>query len=156
MYNAWMRARSASAWLPPTLRRRVRSAHSKMMRRGYLTALSQASRWGRLLPIARRAFADVEVLKNLPYTAGPGTPSEHAMDLYRPRQLAGPAPVVLYIHGGAFTDLSKDTHWMMGLAFAHAGYIVCNINYRLAPKHVFPAARASSMAAGNTCLGAKR
>ncbi|MGB1015522.1 MAG: alpha/beta hydrolase, partial [Nannocystaceae bacterium] len=139
-----MRARST--WLPPTLRRRVRSVHSTMMRRGYLTALAQASRWGRLLPIARRAFTSVEVLKNLSYTTSSGS-SEQVMDVYRPRQLSGPAPVVLYIHGGAFTDLSKDTHWMMGLAFAHAGYIVCNINYRLAPKHPFPAAIEDALAA---------
>ncbi|MGB1275834.1 MAG: alpha/beta hydrolase [Nannocystaceae bacterium] len=117
-----------------------------MMRRGYLTALAQASRWGRLLPIARRAFTSVEVLKNLSYTTSSGS-SEQVMDVYRPRQLSGPAPVVLYIHGGAFTDLSKDTHWMMGLAFAHAGYIVCNINYRLAPKHPFPAAIEDALAA---------
>ncbi len=113
------------------------------MRRGYLTALAHASRWGRHLPIARRAFRDVEVWTDLRY----GNGREQVFDLYRPRHLDGPAPVVLYIHGGAFTDLSKDTHWMMGLTFAHAGYLVCNINYRLAPEHPFPAAIEDSLTA---------
>jgi acetyl esterase len=48
--------------------------------------------------------------------------------------------VVFYVHGGAFSLLSKDTHWVMGLAFARHGYLVVNVNYRLAPEHPFPAA----------------
>jgi acetyl esterase len=48
--------------------------------------------------------------------------------------------VVLYIHGGGFQLLSKETHWVMGLAFARAGYLVCNMSYRKAPQHPFPAA----------------
>jgi acetyl esterase len=48
--------------------------------------------------------------------------------------------VVLYVHGGGFRILSKDTHWPMGLAFASRGFVVFNINYRLAPRHRFPAA----------------
>jgi len=47
---------------------------------------------------------------------------------------------VFYIHGGAFKALSKDTHWLMGMMFARAGFLVVNINYRLAPHHPCPAA----------------
>jgi acetyl esterase len=47
---------------------------------------------------------------------------------------------MLYVHGGAFSILSKDTHWVMGLAYAKRGFVVFNINYRLAPQHPFPAA----------------
>jgi acetyl esterase len=46
---------------------------------------------------------------------------------------------MLYVHGGGFHALSKDTHWLMGLAFARAGYVVFNINYRLSHQHPFPA-----------------
>src|SRR5262249_8451053 len=66
----------------------------------------------------------------------------HRLDVYRPlrERRSAPWPVVLYVHGGGFRILSKDTHWMMGLAFARNGYLVFNINYRLAPRHPFPAA----------------
>ena len=65
---------------------------------------------------------------------------ERRLDIYRPANSPGPWPVVLYVHGGAFRSLSKDTHWLMGLAFARRGYLVFNVDYRLAPKHRFPAA----------------
>jgi acetyl esterase len=55
--------------------------------------------------------------------------------------------VVLYVHGGGFRILSKDTHWLFGLMFARRGYVVFNIDYRLAPKHPFPAAVQDSFAA---------
>ncbi|MGB5810657.1 MAG: alpha/beta hydrolase [Polyangiales bacterium] len=75
-----------------------------------------------------------------------GNPS-HQLDIYRPTKRSGPLPIVMYIHGGAFNLLSKDTHWLMGLAFARAGYLVFNVNYRLAPRDPFPAAVADTCAA---------
>ncbi|MCA9625739.1 MAG: alpha/beta hydrolase fold domain-containing protein, partial [Myxococcales bacterium] len=36
--------------------------------------------------------------------------------------------------------LSKDTHYVMALAFARAGYLVVNVDYRLAPRDPYPAA----------------
>ncbi|MFO0635528.1 MAG: alpha/beta hydrolase [Nannocystaceae bacterium] len=66
--------------------------------------------------------------------------------MYRPQGAAESRPVVLYVHGG-FRVLSKDSHWIMGLAFARAGYVVFNIGYRLAPRHPFPAALQDAAAA---------
>ena len=79
----------------------------------------------------------VEVLRDIPYLrSGLGA---HDLDVYRPIERDGPLPLVLYVHGGAFRSLSKDTHWVMGLAFARRGFVVANVNYRLAPEHRFPA-----------------
>jgi acetyl esterase len=83
----------------------------------------------------------VEVTRDVPYRVGHSKIAEHhLLDIYRPVTRPGPWPVVLYVHGGAFSILSKDTHWLMGLVFARFGYLVVNISYRLAPRHPFPAA----------------
>jgi len=93
---------------------------------------------GKLHPHARPARHNVELLTNIPYLDD-GSP-EHLLDIYRPTRGSGPWPVVLYLHGGGFRILSKDTHWIMGLAFARRGFVVVNVNYRLAPAHRYPAA----------------
>lgn len=97
---------------------------------------------GRLHPAARPERHDVEVLRDIPYFDS--GMAEHQLDVYRPRAVArgelGRVPVVVYVHGGSFRILSKDSHWMMGLAFARRGYLVFNVSYRLAPRHRFPAA----------------
>lgn len=101
-----------------------------------------ASRLGRLHPESAPAKHGLEVVRDVAY----GTPSEPArvLDVYRPHDSAEPhphlRPAVLYVHGGGFRILSKDTHWVMALAYARRGYVVFNVDYRLAPAHRFPAA----------------
>jgi acetyl esterase len=98
------------------------------------------------LPNARPERHGVERIVDIHYaTDDEVAPHAHAhgysrLDVYRPVRRAGPLPVVLYVHGGGFRILSKDTHWLMAIAFARRGYVVFNIDYRLAPKHPFPAA----------------
>jgi acetyl esterase len=113
----------------------VRLRVSQLAARVFFEGLSSI---GRLHPASRPEAHDVEVLRDIPYLASGH--ALHKLDLYRPRQRRAALPVVLYIHGGGFQLLSKDTHWMMGLVFARAGYLVVNISYRLAPDDPFPAA----------------
>ncbi len=84
------------------------------------------------------AKRDIQVLRNVPYL-GSGENS-HVLDVVRRRDAHHQSrlPVVLYVHGGGFETGSKETHWMMASQFARAGYVVFNINYRLAPEHPFP------------------
>lgn len=90
----------------------------------------------------RAARDGVEVIRDVAY--GPH-PVAHRLDVYRPAGARRPLPVMLYIHGGAFMLCSKDTHRSQALQHAHrAGYLVFNINYRLAPQHPFPAAIADA------------
>lgn len=98
-----------------------------------------AARLGQLHPLARPDRHGVEVLRDIAYAEDSGR-TEHRLDIYRPRERRGSLPIVLYVHGGGFRMLSKDTHWIMGLSFARRGYLVLNASYRLAPEHPFPAA----------------
>src|SRR5262245_7222800 len=77
---------------------------------------------GKLHPAARPERHKVAVERNIPYL--PTGSLDHLLDVYRPLDVEGPRPVVVYVHGGGFRVLSKDTHWIMGLAFARAGYLV--------------------------------
>lgn len=97
-----------------------------------------ASRAGRLHPASRPERHGLERVRDVPYR-DTGMP-EHLLDVYRPERRDRPLPAVLYIHGGGFRILSKDSHWIMGLAFARRGMVVFNVSYRLAPRHPFPAA----------------
>ena len=97
-----------------------------------------AAHTGAVLPAARPARHGVERIRDLAYTESGR--AEHRLDVYRRPDATGPRPIVLYVHGGAFRSLSKNTHWLMGLAYARRGYLVFNASYRLAPRHRFPAA----------------
>ena len=99
--------------------------------------LNLISRLGKLHPHARRIAKGIRVERNVAY-GDAGKP--HLLDIYRPHTDEANLPVVVYVHGGGFRILSKDTHWMMGHAFASRGYVVFNVNYHLAPKHPYPKA----------------
>jgi acetyl esterase len=97
-----------------------------------------AAKGAGILPVASPRLHGVHVEKNVAYRR---TGREaHTLDVYRPRNPAGPMPIVLYVHGGGFRFMSKDTHWVFGLVYARRGYLVVNMNYHLAPEHPFPGA----------------
>jgi acetyl esterase len=96
------------------------------------------SRAGRLLPLANPKLHNLEVIRDVRYA--PTDHADHLLDIYRPLEMTGKPPVVLYLHGGGFRILSKESHWVFGLLFARRGYVVANASYRLAPAHTYPAA----------------
>jgi acetyl esterase len=61
---------------------------------------------------------------------------------YRPGNLPpGPAPLLVYYHGGGFVIGDLDTHDdLCRFLAAAAGVAVLSVEYRLAPEHPFPAA----------------
>ncbi|MHC4392208.1 MAG: alpha/beta hydrolase [Planctomycetota bacterium] len=95
------------------------------------------ARGARLRPSADPARHGVKLTRDLSYRDTGLV--DHRLDVYQP-EATEPRPVVIYAHGGGFTMLSKETHWSAALRFARKGYVVFNINYRLAPKNRFPAA----------------
>lgn len=111
---------------------------ARTVEHGFIAATHALSAAARQLPMARLDRHQVERTSNLSYGPHPA----HRLDVYRPQGRRSPLPVILYAHGGAFQNLSKDTHWLMALLWARAGYLVLNVDYRLAPEHRFPAAPA--------------
>jgi acetyl esterase/lipase len=79
----------------------------------------------------------VEILKNVPYEPRHGR--RGMLDVYRPEGDVSDAPVLLQVHGGAWTIGSKD---MQGLPLmkhmASRGWVCFAINYRLSPRVAFP------------------
>lgn len=115
--------------------KRLRQRSNRLFTEGILRGVSGTAR---LFPLAQPARHKVELLRNIEYGREDGLSLR--LDVYRPLERNQPLPIVLYMHGGAFSILSKDTHWMMALGFARHGYLVFNIDYRLAPEHPYPAA----------------
>lgn len=112
--------------------------YSRMVSVAMDVGLNSLSRLGKLHPESRMIRQGVEVQRDVPYL--PSGDPIHRLDIYRPAGVTGPLPVLLYVHGGGFRILSKESHWMFGYGFARQGYLVFNVNYRLAPRYPFPAA----------------
>lgn len=82
-----------------------------------------------LLPDMQRRMAAVRLIEDLAYAQHGGEVLR--LDVLRPAT-PGPHPVIVYMHGGAFAIGSKRTHRALAAAYASRGYLVCNIDYRLA------------------------
>lgn len=92
------------------------------------------------LPLLKAAPKDgVTVTKNIHYGADP----REILDVYQPQGRTG-APVVIYVHGGAYVRGDKDAYGEMygniSTWFARQGVVGINATYRLAPAAKWPAA----------------
>jgi acetyl esterase/lipase len=61
------------------------------------------------------------------------------LDLYAPVQPAGPWPAMVFIHTGGWCGGAKEEYGKQARALAERGYVTITVNYRLAPRHRFPA-----------------
>ena len=93
-----------------------------------------------LLAAAARAQSPFPhlVSANVVYNVASG--EELKLDIYRPREVAAPVPVVMYIHGGGWVAGSKETSVLGALDFLRLGVAVVNVEYRLAKVAEAPAA----------------
>lgn len=70
-----------------------------------------------------------------------------ALDLYRPRVLAGSVlPVIVSIHGGGWVYGDKERYQYYCMSLAQRGFAVVNFSYRLAPEYKYPAGMADTNA----------
>lgn len=73
------------------------------------------------------------VQHNLAY----GLKARQRYDLYRSDQ-TGAKPLLIFVHGGAWSHGDKSAYKFVGEAFTREGYDVVVMNYHLAPAHKFP------------------
>lgn len=68
-----------------------------------------------------------------------GTGEGETLDVFRPAQAGvGPAPVLVFIHGGYWRALDKSDHSFVAEAFTRAGACVVVPNYALCPTVTIP------------------
>jgi acetyl esterase/lipase len=60
------------------------------------------------------------------------------LDLYSPMGIKDPVPVLIWIHGGAYTGGDKANAGKYAWMFAEKGIAVASVNYRLAPGAIYP------------------
>jgi acetyl esterase/lipase len=86
----------------------------------------------------KMAQPDVEVIRDINYTAGG---KRARLDIYRPKDVdLENAPVLVQVHGGGWTLGAKEQQGLLLMnRMAQRGWICVAMNYRLAPKHPFPA-----------------
>jgi acetyl esterase/lipase len=64
---------------------------------------------------------------------------ELQLDLYAPKDASGPLPAVLIFHGGGWSSGSREQMRPLAAVLASQGYVAATVDYRLAPRHKFPA-----------------
>lgn len=91
-------------------------------------------------PLHDGAGTEARIARDLAY----GPHERHRIDLFRPARAEGPAPVVAFIHGGAFVQGAKSRpesifYDNVGRWAAASGFAGIQANYRLAPEAQWPA-----------------
>lgn len=81
-----------------------------------------------------RLFGDYEVYQNISFGA-----YGQRLDVYAPRLVVEPAPVVVFFYGGGWNMGSKEMFAFVGDALTSLGYIAVIPDYRKYPEVTFPA-----------------
>ncbi len=81
------------------------------------------------------ALQNVKLLRNIPYVANGH--KQQNFDLYLPKDVKKPMPLILWIHGGAWEGGMKK--WIDVGYLAERGYAIASIDYRYSQHAKFPA-----------------
>jgi acetyl esterase/lipase len=76
----------------------------------------------------------VTVIKDQPYAQGP----LQKLDIYMPESKGDKHPVLIFIHGGRWTEGNKEYYRFLGNAFAEKGYVTVIPDHRKYPEVKFP------------------
>ena len=87
---------------------------------------------------AASAAVRYRVLPDLVYLTANG--HESKLDLILPRETRAPAPLLVYIHGGGWVQGTKEASDLTLLPWIEQGWAVANVEYRMGPVALAPAA----------------
>jgi acetyl esterase/lipase len=94
--------------------------------------LSQSATW------ATTAANNYRTVPNVTYLTAGGT--DLKLDVYQKRNVQGPQPTLIYMHGGFWVAGNKEGAVAMLLPWMEMGWNVVNVEYRLGPVALAPAA----------------
>ncbi|MCC6491830.1 MAG: alpha/beta hydrolase [Pirellulales bacterium] len=80
----------------------------------------------------------VSVQKGIEY--GKAGDASLQLDLYSAKDLAAPAPALVFIHGGGWKGGNRQVYHNYCVRFAERGYVAATVSYRLSGVAPFPAA----------------
>lgn len=79
---------------------------------------------------------DIEVVKDVEYKKVDGKSLQ--LDLYIPKNIAKPAPLLVFIHGGGWKGGKREDYKVYLVAFAEKGYATATVSYRLLKDGPYP------------------
>lgn len=80
---------------------------------------------------------DIEEFRDIEYKNIDGKSLQ--LDIFRPRKLNEPAPLLIFIHGGAWKSGKRSDYLVYLIPFAQKGYVTATVSYRLLADSVYPA-----------------
>ena len=81
--------------------------------------------------------ADIEEIKDLEYKNVNGKSLQ--IDMYKPRNLTEPAPLLVFVHGGGWKGGKRSDYLVYLVDYAKKGYITATVSYRLKKDSIYPA-----------------
>lgn len=80
---------------------------------------------------------DIEEFKNIEYKNMNGQSLQ--LDIYKPKKLNKPAPLLVFIHGGRWKGGNRADYLIYLVDFAKKGYVTATVSYRLLGVAPYPA-----------------
>jgi len=79
----------------------------------------------------------IDVFSGIEYKNAGGRPLQ--LDIYRKDDLKEPAPLLVFIHGGAWKGGERSDYLVYLVPFASRGYVTATVSYRLLSDTLYPA-----------------
>jgi acetyl esterase/lipase len=128
----------AAIWMHPWRKPQPDPIKPRMRRRTLLAALPALAACtpslGAFDALAPRDGGGRLTLRDAAY----GPDARQKLDMYAPRDAAGPSPVLVFLYGGSWRTGDKDDYNFLGAALAAQGFLTAIPDYRLVPAVRFP------------------